>query len=73
MAVEQDGWTLSEWREQGQKMLPMTEEEIENAVAYLRSKNYPKPKDCPESNCKEYRPACTLGVCKIAVMLTGDW
>jgi len=44
----------------------MTEEEIEAAIKFLRDFNYPVPEDCPGPACPEWRPACKLGICKIA-------
>lgn len=52
---------------------PMTKEEIASAIKELRSGGYPKPEDCPEMHCSEHRPACHLGICKIAVCLCGDF
>ena len=52
---------------------PMTDAEIKRATQQLRKANYPKPTDCPERQCPEFRPACQLGICKIAVQLCGDW
>jgi len=40
---------------------------------FLKLTGYPAPEDCPKEGCKEYRPACLVGVCKIAVCLCGDW
>jgi hypothetical protein len=75
------GWKLREWndffaRQHLTKLPPMTEEEIQEAINYLREHNYPKPDDCPlgtEYQCPQERPACHLGICKIAVMMCGDF
>ena len=64
-------WNLTNFKDQNPQ--PMTEEEIEAGIKFLRDGNYPKPDDCPQSSCPEYRPACQLGICKIAVCLCGDW
>jgi len=51
----------------------MTEEEKIAGIKFLRDDDYPKPEDCPTTLCKEYRPACKLGICKIAIVMPGDW
>ena len=71
-------WKLAEWNEDYCKAvrneLPaMTAEEINAAIKYLQDNNYPKPTDCPEHECPVYRPACRLGVCRIAVGMCGDF
>jgi len=69
------GWKLKEWNARyGNVSLPiMSTEEIETAISYLRDNNYPKPDDCLEIECPVHRPACTLGVCHIAVGMCGDF
>lgn len=69
------GWKLSEWNgKHGKKDLPpMTYDEIEEAREYLRKNNYPKPMDCPVEECEVFRPACKLGICRIAVGMCGNF
>jgi hypothetical protein len=50
----------------------MTPKEISQAIKFLRDLYYPKPEDCPEQLCPKFRPACSLGVCQIAVGMCGD-
>ena len=66
------GWRVDEWTgiSEGE---PMTEEEIEESIEYLRKNNYPKPEDCPKEQCPGYRPACKMGICYVAVRLCGDF
>lgn len=68
-------WKLQEWNAlyATGNPLPMTPEEIASAVKYLRDNNYPKPEDCPEASCPKCRPACKLGICRIAVGMCGDF
>jgi len=68
-------WRLDEWNDRFAKVptKPMTEEEIEIAIKFLRDFNYPVPEDCPGEACPEWRPACKLGICKIAVDMCGDF
>lgn len=67
-------WKLGDWNNYfSTNPKPMTSEEIDNAIKYLRDNNYPKPEDCPETNCPKYRPACQLGICRIAVGMCGDF
>jgi hypothetical protein len=48
---------------------------------WLRNHGYPPPVDCscnsnhngPPRFCGDKRPACSLGICKRAVILAGDW
>jgi hypothetical protein len=69
-----DNWRLDNWNAHfSTNPTPMTPDEIEEAIAYLRDNNYPKPQDCPEGKCPDHRPACTLGICKIAVVMCGDF
>jgi hypothetical protein len=73
VATERSEWRLSEWNDAYAKdKKPMTAEEIDDAVAYLRDHNYPKPIDCLEGQCSRFRPACVLDVCHIAVGMCGD-
>ena len=51
----------------------MTPKEIADMMAFLRHDLYPVPADCPKEKCPEHRPACSLGVCKIAVQFCGDF
>ena len=71
------GWTLEVWREYflraaGIDLPPITPGEIESARVYLRDRNYPIPLDCPGTKCNNYRPACRVKVCKIAIDMCGD-
>jgi len=67
-------WKLSEWNAlfAPRPSVPMSFEDIEAGVKYLRDNNYPKPEDCPEVECPKYRPTCMLGICRIAVGMCGD-
>jgi len=74
---ERKAWKLEEWnehycRQSGKELAVMSEEDIEAAVVWLRNNRYLKPEDCPEKNCDDYRLACTLGVCYIAIQMCGD-
>ena len=75
--AEKQGWKLSVWCNEFARLdnplPPMTEEEKQAGIKHLRDNSYPKPDDCWEQDCPEYRPACMLGICKIAVCLAGDW
>ena len=66
------GWKVSEWTGRSKITKPMTAEEIDNAIKYLKDNNYPKPEDCP-ADCPGLRPACKLGICFVAVRLCGDF
>jgi hypothetical protein len=68
-------WQLKEWNELFTAGYdpPMSQEEINNAIRYLRANNYPKPEDCPGQECPDYRPACLLGICHIVVRMCGDF
>ena len=68
-------WKLKDWNGQygDTKLPPMTKKEIDDAVFFLRENHYPKPTDCPEGQCPKYRPACTLGICNVAVGMCGDF
>lgn len=68
-------WRLDEWNgHYGNKELPpMSQEEIDKCIEYLRGNNYPKPEDCPETECPKVRPACHLGICQIAAGMCGDF
>ncbi len=48
-------------------------DDIEQLVDYLRDNNYPRPDDCNFETCEELRPACKVGICKIATELCGDF
>jgi len=75
--VESKTWKLSDWCRSFSPKIDnrpdMTNEEIETAIKFLRDNYYPKPTDCSMEYCKEFRPACKLGICKIAVLMSGDW
>ena len=47
--------------------------EQETLITQLRENNYPIPQDCQKEKCQSYRPACQLGICKLAVVLCGDF
>ena len=70
-------WRLDEWNgryaKEELRTIPMNEDEIKEAIKYLRDNNYPKPEDCLEQDCPVYRPACKLDVCRIAVGMCGDF
>jgi len=68
-------WRLDEWNDRFAKVptKPMTPAEIDAAIKFLRDFNYPVPEDCPGEACPEWRPACKLGICKIAVDMCGDF
>lgn len=66
-------WKIKEWTGWSDNLVPMTKEEIQEAIKYLREKHYPKPVDCPGEKCPGFRPACHLGVCYVAVRLCGDF
>lgn len=53
----------------------MSNEEIKEAIQYLRDNHYPRPADCTTDimhDCKDYRRACRLKICFVAVKLCGD-
>lgn len=70
-------WRLDNWNAQYAKddlrLITMSQEEIRQAIKYLRGNNYPKPEDCPDGDCQVCRPACQLGICRIAVGMCGDF
>lgn len=67
-------WNLGEWNSKyAGNTEVMTKEEIASAIQWLRKNNYPKPKDCLEQQCLVFRPACMIGVCRIAVGMCGDF
>lgn len=73
-----DTWKVTECSEYFARMLhvelpPMTKQEITDTITFLRGNGYPKPSDCPEAECPKYRPACTIGICNVAVGLCGDF
>ena len=71
---DRTSWSLSDWNAvYTANPQPMSREEIDSAIKYLRDSNYPKPEDCPEDKCPKYRPACQLGICNIAVGMCGDF
>jgi hypothetical protein len=66
-------WKLAEWSNQySDNSNPMTEDEIESAIKQLRDNCYPSPTDCPQSACPKYRPTCTIGCCRIAILMCGE-
>lgn len=75
MTEDRKEWTLNEWnRVYGRKDLPaMNHEEIQTGIDWLRDHSYPEPKDCPKDKCPKWRPACRVGVCRIAVGMCGDF
>ena len=67
-------WKISEWTGISPNPLPMTKEEVASAIKYLRGNKYPKPEDCQNDHrCVGFRPACSLGICHVAVRLCGDF
>lgn len=70
-------WRLDEWNAyyapDTVENIPMSKEEIYKATMYLSDNYYPKPEDCPGEECPKYRPACLLGICRIAVGMCGDF
>lgn len=70
-------WRLDEWNahfaKNWKKDTPMTKEEVQNAIRFLRENDYPKPEDCPWKNCPNLRPTCKLSICQIAVGMCGDF
>ena len=69
-------WRLSEWNckySTDKTAPPMSMAEIQSAIEWLRDNYYPKPADCPCSDCPKYRPYCKLGVCRIAIGMCGDF
>lgn len=59
-------------RESNQNLWSLKEKETVDTTL-LRDKLYPVPSDCPGESCPECRPACALGICKIAVELCEDF
>lgn len=74
-----DKWKVTETSEYfaqkaGLTLPPMTQSEIDETVEFLRTNGYPMPADCPgQGGCPKYRPACILGICRVAVGLCGDF
>lgn len=68
-------WKLSEWNNPYTKRIfrPMTNDDIDAAILYLRQNKYPRPEDCPMADCPWFRPVCSLGICKVAVEMCGDF
>ena len=66
-------WKINEWTGRSNIKKPMNEEEIKEAIEYLRKNNYHIPKYCLGEYCPGNRPACSLGVCYVAVRLCGDF
>ena len=70
-------WRLDKWNglyaRDDLRLILMGQEEIREAIKYLRDNNYPKPEDCLEADCPKYRPACKVGICRIAVGMCGDF
>lgn len=75
--METKTWKLKEWNSYYSdcevEAPPMTKEEIADAIKYLRDNFYPIPEDCPRQECPKHRPACSLGICHIAVGMCGDF
>lgn len=76
--VERINWKLTEWnehfaKEAGVTLPSMTKKEMDFAIKWLRYKVYPKPVDCPSTNCPNYRPSCKADICQIAVGMCGDF
>lgn len=74
---ERKVWHLKIWNQAfadpNEQLPPMSNQEITEAIDYLRKNNYPKPEDCPSQHCRDFRPACNMGVCRIAVGMCGDF
>ncbi len=66
-------WRISEWTDLSKNPIPMTSEEIREAIQFLRKNYYPRPADCQMQKCPGYRPACHLGTCYVAIRLCGDF
>jgi len=66
-------WKLYDWTGISTNPIPMSDNEIKEAIKYLRDNHYPKPADCPMEKCAGYRPACQLGICYAAIRLCGDF
>ena len=75
--TERKTWRLDEWNAKFSpdtiEDIPMSKEEILKASLWLRDNNYPIPEDCPWETCPDFRPACRLGICRIAVGMCGDF
>jgi len=71
--MNRKSWQLKEWTGISPNPIPMTSEEIKEAITYLRANHYPKPTDCLKEQCPGYRPACELGICYVAIRLCGDF
>lgn len=75
--TKKKAWRLDEWNarfaKDDLKLIMMGQEEIREALEYLRDNNYPIPEDCPWETCPDFRPACRIGVCRIAVGMCGDF
>ena len=66
-------WGIDEWTDLSDNPIPMTSEETQDAIQFLRANMYPKPVDCPMETCPGFRPACYLGTCYVAIRLCGDF
>lgn len=70
-------WRLDEWNavysSNFRNNCSLTAKEIQEAKQFLRSNDYPSPEDCPLENCPKFRPACKVGICRIAVGMCGDF
>lgn len=68
--AEQETWYISEWLAWDN----LSDERREAILELIEnSPEYPRPRDCPGSNCSEYRPTCILGVCKVAMIICEEW
>ncbi len=63
--LEKFAWSISEFTTPG-----LLEEKT---IEAFRMNNYPIPQDCPGDRCRDLRPACKLGICKIAILICGDF
>lgn len=70
-------WKLKDWNQAfadvNDTRPPMSGKDIADAIKFLRKNNYPMPEDCPGNKCLDVRPACLLGICRIAVGMCGDF
>lgn len=66
-------WRIDEWTGRSSNPIPMSGDEITQAVVWLRKNNYPVPEDCLGDSCPALRPTCNMGICYVAIRLCGDF
>ena len=68
-------WRLDEWCDRFAKVptKPMTEEEIEAAIKFLRDFNYPVPQGLSGTGVSGMAAGLQVGICKIAVEMCDDF